>query len=429
VSSEVQATAPKTPQAPEAPEKAVERGFISAQIHRTLDNIKAGELGSWPLIIAMVVVGAYFYHKNANFLSGYYVFHGQGIVAYMAPLAMIATGVTFVLLIAEIDLSVAYLSALAGEVFVAELALRWAHLSDFIVIPIVLVVGALLGLAQGLAVAYIRVPSFIVTLAGLLVAEGVVLKAVGSSSIYFTGHNNLKLVMDLETYTLTQTASWIVAAVVSLLYALAVLNTVLRRRRLAVDTGSLWFALAKVVVVDGAAFGVVAWANRSLPNGAKGLPLSLLVVLAVIVFWTFIATRTTFGQHVYAVGGNAEAARRAGINVPRIKAMVFMISGMMAAVGGMMMAGYSSGVTTTAGGDPLLMYVIAAAVIGGTSLFGGRGEVKGALLGALVLAMINAGCVLSGYGIEPQYLATAFILLAAVTVDTIARKRQEKAGR
>jgi D-xylose transport system permease protein len=428
VSSEAQVTVVKIPEAPKAPEELVERGFISGQIHRTLDNIRAGELGSWPIIFAVIVIGAYFSYENTDYLSGYYF---TQLIEFMAPLAMLAVGVTFVLLIAEIDLSVAYLSALTGSVLVAELTLRWAHLSDLIAIPIVLVVGALFGLAQGVAAAYIGVPSFVATLAGLLIARGLVLKSIGAIPIYFTGHNNLKRIMDLETYRLTHTASWIVAGVVSLLYALSVLNTMLRRRRLEVETGSLWFALAKVVAVSGAMFGMVAWVNRArlLAGGARGLPLAFLVVLVLIVFWTFIATRTTFGRHVYAVGGNAEAARRAGINVPRIRVMVFMISGMMAGVGGMMLAAYSSGVTPTAGGDPLLMYVIAAAVIGGTSLFGGRGEVKGALLGALVLAMINAGCALLGYSIMTQYVATALILLAAVTLDTIARKRQEKAGR
>jgi D-xylose transport system permease protein len=152
-------------------------------------------------------------------------------------------------------------------------------------------------------------------------------------------------------------------------------------------------------------------------------------MLGLYVFWTFIATRTTFGRHVYAVGGNDEAARRAGINVPRIKLIVFMIAGMMAAFGGVMSASRNISAVPGVGGDPLLMYAIASAVIGGTSLFGGRGHVKSAVLGALVIQMIANGCDLVGYSSATRFILTALILLGAVTLDTVARRRQAAAGR
>jgi D-xylose transport system permease protein len=419
MNGDAQAAVTNTPEAPRAPEEPV-RGLVGAQIHRILGDIRAGEFGSWPIIIALIIISAFFYSKNSLFLSGSNLIT---VIEQVAPLATLAIGVTFVLLIAEIDLSVAYLSALTGSVLVAELSTRHAHLSGLVVIPIAIAAGALFGMVQGMSVAYLRVPSFVVTLAGMLVAEGIVLKAIGSVPIYL----NDKWILDLELYTFTRSLSWVIAAIVSVLYALAVLNALFGRHRQKVAAGSLWFSLLKVVAVSGAMFGVVAWVNRA--RGGRGLPLALVIVLVLIAFWTFIANRTTFGRHVYAVGGNAEAARRAGINVPRIKILVFMIAGIMATISGAMDASRHVSAYPLAGSDPLLMYAIAAAVIGGTSLFGGRGQVKGALLGALVIMMIDNGCDLLGYSSSTRFIATALILLAAVTMDTIARRRQAAAGR
>jgi D-xylose transport system permease protein len=173
-------------------------------------------------------------------------------------------------------------------------------------------------------------------------------------------------------------------------------------------------------------FALVGWSNRG--RGNFGLPLAFVLVLVLYVFWNFIATRTTFGRHVYAVGGNAEAARRAGINVPRIKLIVFVISGVMAVLGGIFLASRLSGGVGSAGADPLLMDVIGATVIGGTSLFGGRGQVKSAVLGSLIIAMVANGCSNVGYSSATRFILTALILLAAVTIDSLARKQQMKAG-
>jgi D-xylose transport system permease protein len=272
-------------------------------------------------------------------------------------------------------------------------------------------------------VAYIGVPSFVVTLAGLLVSEGIVLKVVGSTPIYI--HD--KWVLDLIAYRFTHSAGWIVAVIVSALYAISVLSGRVRRRHGGAKTGNLWYSLVKVVAISVVMFALVAWSN--LARGNRALPLAFVIVLVLYVFWNFIATRTTFGRHVYAVGGNDEAARRAGINVPRIKLVVFMISGVMATFGGVLLASRETSAVPTAGADPLLMYAIAAAVIGGTSLFGGRGQVKSAVLGALIIYMIANGCDLVGYSSSTKFISTALILLAAVTLDTVARNRQKKVGR
>jgi D-xylose transport system permease protein len=395
------------------------RGLVKGAIRRTLVNIRAGELGSWPVIIGLIFISVFFDYKNSNFLSGS---NFGNLITQVVPLATIATGVVFVLLIAEIDLSVAFVSGFAGSVVVAEVVTRHGHLSGLIAIPIALAAGALYGMAQGAIVAYVGVPSFVVTLGGLLVAEGLVVKVVGSSPIYI----NDKWVLDISNYRFTQSTSWIIAIVVSVLYALAVLSGKVRRRR-GGETGSLWHAVAKVAAVSVAMFAIVGWVNRA--RGGLGLPLAFVIMLMLYVFWNFIAMRTTFGRHVYAVGGNDEAARRAGINVPRIRLIVFMIAGMMAAFGGVMSASRSISAVPGVGGDPLLMYAIASAVIGGTSLFGGRGHVRSAVLGALVIQMIANGCDLVGYSSATRFILTALILLGAVALDTVARKRQAAAGR
>jgi D-xylose transport system permease protein len=413
--SAVPATAQKGPEAPETG-----GALVGGAVRRSLENIRAGELGSWPIIIGLIVISAFFDYKNSNFLSGSNL---GNLITQVVPLATIATGVVFVLLIAEIDLSVAFVSGFAGSVIVAELVTRHGHLSGLLAIPIALAAGAVYGMAQGAFVAYVGVPSFVVTLAGLLVAQGLVVKVVGSSPIYI----NDRWVLDLSSYRFTHQTSWIIAAAVSILYLLVVANGIIRRRWRGAETGNLWYALVKVAAVAVAMFVLVAWVNRA--RGGQGLPLAFVIMLVLYVFWTFIAMRTTFGRHVYAVGGNDEAARRAGINVPRIKLMVFMIAGTMAALGGVMLASRSSSAVPGVGGDPLLMYAIASAVIGGTSLFGGRGHVRSAVLGALVIQMIANGCDLVGYSSATRFIVTALILLGAVTLDTIARRRQAAAGR
>jgi D-xylose transport system permease protein len=180
----------------------------------------------------------------------------------------------------------------------------------------------------------------------------------------------------------------------------------------------------RLIALPAAAFLTVAICNRD-----RGVPFPLLLIVALLLIWTFVAKKTTFGRHVYAVGGNAEAARRAGINVARIRILVFMISGAMSALGGIVLAARLSSVDLGQGGGTLLIDGIAAAVIGGTSLFGGRGEVRNALFGSLVIATIANGLNTLGYSSGVIFIVTGVILLIAVTLDTIARRLQVKAGR
>jgi len=277
-----------------------------------------------------------------------------------------------------------------------------------------------IGAVQGSFVAFIGVPSFVVTLAGLLFFQGLILKALPQSVIVIEDDT----INNVANYYFSDIAGWIIAAVLSGTTIAVTLAGVVGRRRHGIRTDNLLFVTLKLVAVTVGAFALVGELNRY-----RGVPFAGLLILLLIIFWTYIAERTTFGRHVYAVGGNAEAARRAGINVARIRVLVFMISGLMAAVGGIIFAARLFSVNTAAGSGPELLQAIAAAVIGGTSLFGGRGEVKSALLGALLISMIANGIALVGYAAYIQLMVTALILLAAVTLDTILRRRQLAAGR
>jgi D-xylose transport system permease protein len=289
------------------------------------------------------------------------------------------------------------------------------------VIPVVLLFGAAIGLFQGSFVAFLGVPSFVVTLARVIAFQGVIIARIGSQA---TIGIDDKWINDTANYFLPTTAGWVVAVIIVLGYALSSLEGILSRRRAGLPAAGVATALVRIAFIAVVAFGAVGIANH-----ARGVPFAGLLVVALLVFWTFVANRTTFGRHVYAVGGNAEAARRAGINVVFIRLAVFMISSGMAVLGGIMFAARLNSVDLSAGGGPILLNAIAAAVIGGTSLFGGRGRVVSALLGALVIMTIANGLSLMGSTASTQYIITGVILLAAVTLDTVTRRRLESSGR
>jgi D-xylose transport system permease protein len=278
-----------------------------------------------------------------------------------------------------------------------------------------------IGLLQGFFVAKLGVPSFVVTLAGLLGWNGVALQIIGSSGTIVIQD---KFVNGIANDYVKHWLAWVVAIVAVLAYVGQQLATIYRRRQAELPNDPWVFVIGRMVLLGVAAIAVVAVANQD-----RGLPYVTLIMLGAYVFWTFISQRTRFGRHVYAVGGNAEAARRAGINVARIRMAVFAISGTMAALGGIVLASRLSSVDTSTGGGTILLYSIAAAVIGGTSLFGGRGQIRSAVLGAIVIAMIDNGLGLLNVSAGTKYIVTGLVLLAAVTLDSLSRRGREATGR
>jgi D-xylose transport system permease protein len=392
---------------------------LVAIARRRWEALKAGDVGSLPIIIGLALIVAFFYSKNENFLTAG---NFTNLMTQMAGVTTIAIGVVFVLLLGEIDLSIAYVAGVAG-VLVAQLQVPDGsyEVKGVVAIAIAVTITALIGALQGSFVAYVGVPSFVVTLAGLLFWQGVILYRIGEAGVIVIEDSTIN---NVANYFFSDRAGLLIAAIGTALFALSTVAGVVGRRRHGIRTDNLVIVAAKLVFVGAVLFGAVIWANKE-----RGFPLAFVLVIILLVFWTWVAERTTFGRHVYAVGGNAEAARRSGINVARIRVYVFMISGLMAGFGGVILAARLNSVDLNAGGGTLLLDAISAAVIGGTSLFGGRGRVLSALLGALVISTVGNGIDLLGYSSAIKYMVTGLILLAAVTLDAVSRRRLERAGR
>jgi D-xylose transport system permease protein len=381
-------------------------------------DIKSGELGSLPIIIGLVIIAIVFQTQNDRFLTaGNFV----NLMVQSAAITVIAMGIVWVLLLGEIDLSIGYVSGVAGVTVAVLLTPDGNETSTFIAIALALAAGAAIGVLHGLIITKVGVPSFVVTLAGLLAWNGVVLLMIGSrGTVVLQDDFTIGLANDF----LPEATSWILMLACVAAYGAMQFNEIRVRRRAGLSHEPASLALIRIAGLAVTLAVVVYVANED-----RGIPYVLLLVAALLVFWTFVLKRTRFGRYVFAVGGNAEAARRAGINVDRIRIYVFAICSFMAAVGGIILASRLRSVDTNAGGGSILLYSIAAAVIGGTSLFGGRGTIKSALLGALVIASIDNGLGLLGLGSGEKFVITGGVLLLAVTVDSISRRAQAQSGR
>jgi D-xylose transport system permease protein len=383
------------------------------------ENFKGGNLGSAPVIFGLTIIVIVFGFTAQNFFTAV---NFNNIITQMAGTTMLAFGVVFVLLLGEIDLSIGYLSGVIG-VMAAEFQKPDSghHFTGLWPIVFALVIAIAIGAFQGSFVALIGVPAFVVTLAGLLAWQGVIQVTLGSAGPIIIENRWINYT---ASYFFSPTAGWIIAAVLIALYLGSVGSSLRGKRRHGVTVRYPYLLAAKTLAVVGLTLLVVAICNHD-----RGVPLPGIIIIFFLVTLTYITKRTTFGRHVYAVGGNPEAARRAGISVPRIRILVFMISGFMAGVGGILLAGNLRSVAPDQGGGTLLLDAISATVIGGTSLFGGRGEVRSAVLGAAVIATIQNGLYIFGFQPGVIYITTGSILLFAVTLDTIARRRQAKTGR
>jgi D-xylose transport system permease protein len=391
---------------------------LGAYVRNWLEQVRGGELGSIPIIVAIVVIAIYMQARNSNFLTaGNFV----NLIAQMSPFAVIGMGLVFVLLLGEIDLSVGYVSGMGGVIAAVLLQPDGSQWATWLAILAAIAVGCAIGLGQGFFVAKLGVPSFVVTLAGLLGWNGVVLQVVGSKGTIVIQD---KFVNGLANDYLSHTLAWIVGVGAVAGWLAVQVLTVFRRRQAGLQNVPWVIIGARTLAVLAATIFVIEWADTD-----RGIPYVGLIMLALLVGLTFLATRTRFGRHVYAVGGNAEAARRAGINVAGIRLAVFALCSMMAALGGIILASRLNSVDTSTGGGSILLYSIAACVIGGTSLFGGRGTVKSAVLGAIVVAMIENGLGLLNVSAGTKFVVTGVVLLAAVTLDSVSRRRSAAAGR
>ena len=408
------ATAPPPAADPDAPVA----NTIGAYAQRWWTDVKGGELGSLPIVVGLIIIAIVFQIQNDRFLTaGNFV----NLIVQTAPYAVIAMGVTFALLLGEIDLSIGFVSGVGGVLTAIWLTPDGNELATPVALGLAMLAGLAIGTLHGLIITKVGVPSFVVTLAGLLAWNGVVLLLIGSKGTVILQND---FVIGLANDFLPDATAWILVIVCAALYGVVQLLSLRSRKAAGLATDPPLIVALRILGLAGALAIVVAVANQD-----RGLPYVAVVVAALFLFWTFVLNRTRFGRHVYAVGGNAEAARRAGINVDNVRIACFAIVSFMAVLGGIILASRLRSVDTNTGGGQALLYPIAAAVIGGTSLFGGRGTMKAALLGALVMLSIDNGLGLLGLSSGTKFVLTGGVLLLAVTVDSISRRGREASGR
>ncbi|HEU4975881.1 MAG TPA: sugar ABC transporter permease [Baekduia sp.] len=381
-----------------------------------LNRLRSGDLGSLRVLVLLAIIWTIFQLQENRFLSSVNLVN---LSLQITAVGLISVGVVLVLLLGEIDLSVGAVSGLCSAI-TAVLSVKhgWAP------VPAILIgvaAGAAIGMFQGFISTKFGIPTFVVTLAGLLAWQGAQLKVLGN-----TGTVNLRpgLLTDLAGKFLSDAAGWIAAIICVAVYA--AMAVVGRQRRVAAGL------TAPPVVLLAVRIGAVAVAALLwvwIVNQDRGLPVAVLILIGFVAAFDFLTRRTVFGRHIYAVGGNAEAARRAGINVFGVRVIVFSLASSMAAVGGIMAASRLLAVNQSSGGSDLLLLAIAGPVIAGTSLFGGRGNVWSALLGALVIGSISNGMDLLGYSSPTKFMVTGAVLLGAVVLDSAARLGRQRTGR
>jgi D-xylose transport system permease protein len=393
---------------------------ISDAISSYRARIAGGDIGILSAVLGFIILLAFFtilepttFTSTRNFAN---------LLNQAAGVMFISMGLVFILLLGEIDLSAGYLAGTSSAIL--GVTLRDGN-PWFLALAACLGTGALIGLVNGVLVAYVRIPSFVVTLSGFLALQGVLLAVIGEGG---TIRINDSVVLAVSNRNLAPVLGWVLAGVVVLLYV--AFGFVGRRRRAAkglpLSSGAVFWGGAVLLAVVMAVLVYLFNQERAVNvevSSLKGVPVVVPIAVFFIVFLTFVLTRTSFGRHVFAVGGNAEAARRAGINVAGTRVACFVIGGSMAAVGGIVIASRDNSVSPTTGGDVTLLFAVAAAVIGGTSLFGGRGTIIGAVLGALVVATIRNGLPLIVSKSWVVFVVTGLVLLLAATVDALSRRR------
>lgn len=373
-------------------------------------RVRSGEIGPLPIILGLIIIVVIFQSQNQNFLTAR---NFVNLIVQMAGYTVIAIGVVYVLLIGEIDLSIGYVSAVSAVFMTLQLQEPngWPW---YTAVTVSLMLAGGIGIIHGLIITRFRVPSFIVSLAALLAWNGAVLILIGSAGTVIIQD---KVVVGIASYFLPPIWGWIAAVITSGVYAINQTLQWYSYRKHGITGQPGLIVLLHIGVMTALSFGVVIIANRD-----RGVPFVGLLLLILLAGFTFLATKTKFGRYVYAVGGNKEAARRAGIDVDRVLVIVFMISSLMAGAGGIVLASRLRSVDTAAGGGNLLLNSIAAAVIGGTSLFGGSGKVSSALLGALVIASVENGMGLLGLSAGVKFVITGMVLLLAVLIDAVSRR-------
>ncbi|MDG4821137.1 ABC transporter permease [Asanoa sp. WMMD1127] len=400
---------------------------LGAAVANWWSRVRGGDAGSLPAVLGIIALVIVFAALRPNTFTN--AFNFANLIHQAAAVIVIAMGLVFVLLLGEIDLSAGYAAGTAAAMM-GIVVTRWGWPWPLGILAC-LVTGAVIGLLIGLLVAKLGIPSFVVTLAAFLALQGVLLRLIGEGGTIAIRDETLRAINNND---MPVWLGWVVFALVVGGYAFIVLRRGAKRRASGLTAEAVQVTLAKIVALAVLVGLATYWLSIERSRNAavtsiKGVPIVVLVLLVLLVSLTFLLTKTSFGRHVYAVGGNAEAARRAGINVGMVKLACFMIGSTLAAVGGIMLASRDNSISPGTGGASTLLYAVGAAVIGGTSLFGGKGRIVDAILGGLVIAIIINGMGLLNQPSSVVYMVTGLVLLVAASVDAISRRRARSTGR
>jgi D-xylose transport system permease protein len=408
---------------------------LTEHIRDYFRRVWGGEMGALPAIAGLLVLCIGFSIARPKFLTAgnFANLFNQG-----AAVTLIAMGLIFVLLLGEIDLSAGFASGLSAAVMSVLLVRH--HVGIYLSIGSAVATGILIGLILGTLVAKVGIPSFVVTLAAFLAFQGIALLLLGGGNA-ITVADNYPVIYALENRNMPMWLGWLLLIAGLAGFALVQLLRVRSRgaRGLATDPLSLIAIRVGALALAG---GVSVYflnverspnppyqiGNRIFGVSLRGVPIIIPVIVVLLLIWTFVLSRTSYGRHIYAVGGSKEAARRAGINVDRIRVSAFVICSGMASIGGIVAVSRANSVDPNTGGSNVLLYAVGAAVIGGTSLFGGKGRVLDAVLGGAVIAVIDNGMGLMGYSSGIKFVVTGVFLLAAAGLDALLRKRAAATG-
>ncbi|GAB3202085.1 ABC transporter permease [Geodermatophilus arenarius] len=398
---------------------------LGASVRAYVDRVRGGDLGALPAILGIVVLGLLFFAlRPETFLTPRNM---ANLADQAAPIIILAMGLVFILLLGEIDLSAGVVSGVCAAVMaklLADAGSPW-----WVAVLAAIVTGVVIGLFTGSLVGMVGIPSFVVTLALFLGWQGFTLRLIGEGGTVPVRDPVISAISDKNVPV---ALGWVLALLTIAVYAALQLNRFRVQRARNLAHAPLAVVLVRIGVI--AAVVVLVTAVLSVDRAPAvgvvlaGIPYAIPLVVLLLLFLTFVLGRTGFGRHVYAVGGNAEAARRAGINVTKIRVAVFVIGSTLAAISGIVAAARLGSVAPGSGGGNTLLYAVGAAVIGGTSLFGGRGRVRDAVLGGLVVAIIANGLGLLGTEAYLNFIITGGVLLLAASVDALARRRAAATG-
>ncbi|BDZ41055.1 ABC transporter permease [Paraoerskovia sediminicola] len=405
----------------------VEQPTFTEALQNYVRKVRGGDMGSLPAILALTVLaGVFVVLKPETFPSALNI---ANLFQQGAVVVTIAMGLVFVLLIGEIDLSAGFASGVCGAILAVTLtSIGWPW---YVAVLAAVLTGVVIGLVIGLLVAKIGIPSFVTTLGAFLAFQGVVLLIIGTGgNISLTN----PVILAIQNKNIPPAIGWALGGLAVAAYGFATIRTWSSRRRQGLLSAPRAMVITKVVAMALVVLGGVLVLNQERSvnpaiTSLRGVPIVVPIIVVLALGLGFLLTRTAFGRHIYAVGGNAEATRRAGIPVARIRVTCFIICSSMAAFAGIFAASRATSVDPNAGGSNVLLYAVGAAVIGGTSLFGGKGRITDALIGGAVIAVIDNGMGLLGYSAGIKFVVTGLVLIAAAAVDALSRRRARTTGR